>query len=711
MDPLTAVGLASNVVQFVSFAGDLISKGKEIARSADGALVENLEIEAVTQSLHELSKSLIIPNVGPQKRFGGTQKPTQADRNLQELSEKARDVAEELLGALRRLKMQSGTSTPWANFRQAFIAVLSADKIDQLSTRLDRFQQQINTALLVSLREHLTTKPVSENVVQGKMGKFFGKEDNNPSKHSATIWRVELIDALRESDRKQNQSTETWRSGLIDALYKNDWQDGKEQDTSMFASRLTNGAEADRDNIHMLRIYHMLRFSEIEERQEAIAKAHQKTFEWVFQGDHRPSDKERQAEQAAQWDNFIRWLHSDKHIYWITGKPGSGKSTLMKYISRNARTRQHAEIWSGSQDLVTAGFFFWNSGTTMQMSFHGLLQSLLYQAVAGRLSLISQLFPARWQNHQLFGRDLRPWSLSELNQALRILLSMESLRFLIFIDGLDEFDKDPAELVSFVTDIDSIAPNNLKLCVASRPWLVFEEKFAAFSRLRLEDLTRPDIQLHWKSLLQFHPTAAEHLMTEVVDKASGVFLWVTLVIASLLNGLRDGDTIADLTERVGRLPSGLEDLFRSILKQLEPDYLVQACEMFQLVTEAVEPLTMLDIYFAIAGFESCMNAKVKPLMFSELCFMADNARRRILSRCKGLLETHDFELRKHDASVQFLHRTVRDFFRSPEIWHYIRSQAPLVDPVNLDGRTNIQSGTGQPRPKGRVGQDYAFSAD
>jgi hypothetical protein len=50
-DPLTTLGLASNIVQLISFTSDLISKGREISKSADGVLVENLELEAITSSL------------------------------------------------------------------------------------------------------------------------------------------------------------------------------------------------------------------------------------------------------------------------------------------------------------------------------------------------------------------------------------------------------------------------------------------------------------------------------------------------------------------------------------------------------------------------------------------------------------------------------------------------------------------------------------
>jgi hypothetical protein len=40
-DPLTGLGLASNIVQLVTFTGSLISKPREIPNSENGSLVEN----------------------------------------------------------------------------------------------------------------------------------------------------------------------------------------------------------------------------------------------------------------------------------------------------------------------------------------------------------------------------------------------------------------------------------------------------------------------------------------------------------------------------------------------------------------------------------------------------------------------------------------------------------------------------------------------
>lgn len=81
-------------------------------------------------------------------------------------------------------------------------------------------------------------------------------------------------------------------------------------------------------------------------------------------------------------------------------------------------------------------------------------------------------------------------------------------------------------------------------------------------------------------LRQHKPKDANGLTEAIAEMASGVFLWVRLVVRSLLDGLRDGDLVADLHARLLKLPRDPEDLFESIISDLNPDYLAQASLIF-----------------------------------------------------------------------------------------------------------------------------------
>ena len=160
MEAVAALGLASNVVQFLAFARELVSTNRSITRSADGTLVEHLELEAVARNLQTLSSRLYVaPATTKRKRLND---PTLAkeEEELERLCEGCRHVAGMLTSKIRDLKVETRipgrAGRKWVNFRQALNSVLAANEIEDLSTRLDRYQQTINTTLLVNLRYALT---------------------------------------------------------------------------------------------------------------------------------------------------------------------------------------------------------------------------------------------------------------------------------------------------------------------------------------------------------------------------------------------------------------------------------------------------------------------------------------------------------------------------------------------------------------------------
>jgi hypothetical protein len=356
----------------------------------------------------------------------------------------------------------------------------------------------------------------------------------------------------------------------------------------------------------------------------------------------------------------------------------------MKYLYSKPQTFQHLNNWKKELRLVTASFFFWNSGTSMQMSKMGLLQALLYDSIGTRTHLIPKMFLERWRSYELFGRDLHPWTWAELAYGLSVATQDEKLKFFFTIDGLDEFNGDCDELADFILDY-SKKPN-IKLCVASRPWLAFEDAFRRRPSLCLESLTRGDIHNYvssklggnnmFQNLARLKPLEAERLVKEVTTKAAGVFLWVCLVVLSLLGGLRDGGGISDLQERLSLLPSDLEELFAKILNNLSPRYFDQASKLFQLVGSTLEdePLTLLSLAFADDGWNQASSAQTKSLSIEEIDFKTEMMRRRLNSRCKGLLEAPVYSGDLSKAKVQYLHRTVRDYLHRSDIWDYLRSR-------------------------------------
>lgn len=59
-------------------------------------------------------------------------------------------------------------------------------------------------------------------------------------------------------------------------------------------------------------------------------------------------------------DQFAKWLEiGSDPMYWLEGKAGSGKTTLMNFVWQEARTRELLSIWAGTKRLITPAFFCW----------------------------------------------------------------------------------------------------------------------------------------------------------------------------------------------------------------------------------------------------------------------------------------------------------------------------------------------------------------
>lgn len=428
----------------------------------------------------------------------------------------------------------------------------------------------------------------------------------------------------------------------------------------------------DSDRINQ-RLLHFLRFQEIDNRYERISPAYQKTFEWVF----RPS-----SSSTAKWADFTQWVRGDDPLYWITGKAGAGKSTLMRFIYDHKRTEQGLQAWAADRPLVMAYFFFWNSGSEIQMSYEGLVRTLLYQILQTLPHLIPAVFPYRMEVGILFGEHVfekESWTWEELLKAFRVLVSKatDTHKLMFFIDGMDEFQGQPSDLVDFITSL--IAPG-VKICASSRPWVVFEDAFSHRPHLRLEDLTYDDIKHYVTSKLtanpgfkvfqQFDPKFCSELIENVCVKSSGVFLWIFLVTQSLLDGLSEGERLSDLQNRLDSLPVDLENLFWKVLASLSSFHFRRASQLFQLVRASLFPLTLLDMSFADEDDPSfAMKAPCAVLTLQQANSRAELMRRRINACCKGLLEANSGAFKSLPSTrVDFLHRTVKDFLERGDIW-------------------------------------------
>lgn len=349
-------------------------------------------------------------------------------------------------------------------------------------------------------------------------------------------------------------------------------------------------------------ILQALRFEKMESRFDSIEDAHIKTFRWLLEGETSSSVIIPSAEADDPWfkgvvpllkediplrleirKRFIGWLEHGNGIFHVSGKPGAGKSTLMKYLSESEQVVNHLSTWARDSQLIFASFYFWRHGTDLQKSLHGLLRSLLYSVLDQHPDLARVVFPSQWEAASKNpGRMLHIRS-SDIQKAFVTLTTTPDVylkhKFVFFIDGLDEFEGHDDTLVKTLFEWADSGSENTKICVSSRELPIFQQRFSRSLGFRLHEVTRQDIFLLVYDTLRNNedvkmmsePQDIAHLGKLLVFRAEGVFLWVSLALRLVERGLVLEESIQELERSIKVLPSELEQLFRVIFDSIKTE--------------------------------------------------------------------------------------------------------------------------------------------
>jgi hypothetical protein len=411
-------------------------------------------------------------------------------------------------------------------------------------------------------------------------------------------------------------------------------------------------------------------FHEIKDREEAIPQPYTDTYSWVFE--RTPAERGG----ISLWSSFPTWLEAKTESpFWITGKPGSGKSTLMKYILHDKRLGPHLRVWAGNFPLKITSFFAWIAGSDLQNSTRGLIRTVLYQCLQSSKELTAVVAPRRWALCSTLSNcnRLPPWEDWELHESFNLLLLhiVKYKRVAIFIDGLDEFKIMPTEILAVILEL--CRRDGFKVCVASRQWVEFNDKLDGYPMLRMQDLTRDDTLLFvqgslrdnrgFNELRQIFRAEVDSLVLEVVNKCNGVFLWAHLVIRNLLQAFSEGDGLPKLRETLQSLPGDLDKLYLTIWEQ-SGDRQSEFAQFVALKRAAEGSLYFLN--FWLTDQANSQEVDMSNLTTALLNAIRSQVVRRLDKCTRGILE-----LSRSD-NVDYLHRTTLDWLARDDIWAKIR---------------------------------------
>ncbi|KAL9023178.1 MAG: hypothetical protein Q9196_007352, partial [Gyalolechia fulgens] len=393
-------------------------------------------------------------------------------------------------------------------------------------------------------------------------------------------------------------------------------------------------------------------FPEIDSREDQIQDAFDGTCRWIL---NPPTD-----DSPKPWSNFRKWLETENGVYWISGKPGAGKSTLMKYIVHEDLTSELLANWERGTDLLVVTFFFWHTGSTLQKSLEGLLRSLLYQIAHQWPGLVGFLdgHNGKGSGEAVVSRTLRlpNWTEQRLLVLLKRFLEQkpDPITICAFIDGLDEFIGDEDTLLDIIR-VFSKAPR-CKICVSSRPEQAFREEFRLCPKLRVQDLNQQDLermidQRLIPRLATYRSTSQDsdrlrRMVESLIEKSSGVFLWLDLVIKDLIRGFRNEDTLDELRSRIDRTPETIYGLYARSLKSSGPEYLETALRYLNVILTGDEVGNVGTTLLSLAlvepePWEFITRYELAYFTSSRFRSICEHVETRLVSRCGSLLEIEE----------------------------------------------------------------------
>ena len=321
--------------------------------------------------------------------------------------------------------------------------------------------------------------------------------------------------------------------------------------------------------------------------------------------DSRCQRIEKPSSNTCGWltslPTYQKWYTEGTSFIWLKGKVGAGKSTLIKSAFEEAQN----EKWpSGS---IVAGYFHDMGGVPLERSFLGLLRSLAYQFFVQDRALLSE-YVGSTRRHQ--NRDRVPQRRPEWTQeALQDLCVNATKRYrpspiYIFIDALDEGETSQTrKLLRFWEQTMSTAASHgveLRICLSSRHYP--NVTLHGCPEILVERHNMTDILTHVHHMLKSDASDQEtqELITIILSKASGVFLWVVLVVEILLKADDDGESFAQKRARLQQLPRELEELFTLIVAGVSDEERHDTFQLLKLITVARRPLRPIEICFALA---------------------------------------------------------------------------------------------------------------
>ncbi|KAI3324731.1 hypothetical protein HD806DRAFT_53878 [Xylariaceae sp. AK1471] len=306
--------------------------------------------------------------------------------------------------------------------------------------------------------------------------------------------------------------------------------------------------------------------------------------------ENRSNDIDSAAEGTCKW--LLRhkvhrdWAACDRSLLWIKGKPGLGKSTLLRYALGDAIVASNI----GDRALVLS-FFFHGRGTELQKSSLGFFRSLLHQLlrrVPDALPDLVSTFEERFQSMGEPGQKWQ-WNLRELQASFKSSLPkvLENHPVWLFVDALDECGEENA--INLVDEFKSLlrelppTDSQFHICFTCRHYPILDLDYGL--EICLEHENKEDISSYIEAQFSMQKASMIPAATRktIMDRASGVFMWARLVIKRVLALERKGMEWEAIEAEIKTIPPELDKLYDELVQGMINQDMIEKSASLKLI--------------------------------------------------------------------------------------------------------------------------------
>ncbi|KAK0619440.1 ankyrin repeat-containing domain protein [Immersiella caudata] len=397
---------------------------------------------------------------------------------------------------------------------------------------------------------------------------------------------------------------------------------------------------------------------------------------------HRYYDIDNAVVGTCDWlinhSLYGQWMQSRTGLLWIKGKPGSGKSTLLRHALANATLHQP----SSQGNALILSFFFHGRGSELQKSSLGFFRSICHQLLNQEPGSMVGLVNVYRERNKAMGLSQKKWDWHErelelaIKTAIANVLKHRGIR--LFVDALDEAGEAVAERMMqiFTGWLETQASPRWSwgICFSCRHYPILDVHYSDKLEICTERENKGDIQ---RFVTKTGTNIPGSIRDEIINQASGVFMWARLEIDQVFAFRRQGLGWQTIRDKIKSTPRDLTTLYRKIVLDIQQQNDSLSLMLLEWICFAARPLSVEELRWALILGHNRRFSSIKQCQSAEE-FNSD-MHRRVVTLGGGLVEVTT----STRPVVQFIHQSASDFMLNGGL--ALLGRDPAVSHADLEG--------------------------